>query len=465
VTRRALLAAGAALAGALALALDGGLAIASPSPGELVAGAVVVAAAGAAGAAAARWGVRRTAFVLAPLALVAALVEVGLRWWFPVAPDGVRRVLSPAAAGTGVEGGAYRPHHYTLYTLNPRPGSVGRPAHHPLGLRDGRDLAPDPSAIRIVFLGGSTTYTVGVPDDARIFSARLERLLNASLGRELAGRRFEVVNAGLPGATSAENLIRLAMQVPEVAPDLVVIHHGLNDGWARAAGGVEPDYANYRRVWSRPTAFPSERPVAAGAAAWLAGRSMAVALAVGGAGLLPVPAVGDYVRHPDERMTGRGLDGSTTRYFERNTRSMVAIARSLGAGVVLATMAVSPELDRIPRRTVAEHNAVLAAVAERDGVPLFDFAAVMATGPEHMPDGRHVSQAGSDLKADLFHQFLLGSGIAASLAASLRAPLPATPPPGPKEEYMSTTSIATQSAAAARTALPTAEKRSGESPP
>ncbi len=425
MTRRGALAAGAVLAVGLGLALDGGLEVASPSPGELVAAAMVVAAGGGIGVAVARWGARRTAFVLAPLAVVAALVEVGLRWWFPVAPDGVRWVLSPAAAGTGVEGGAYRPHHYTLYTLDPRPGSAGTPAHHPLGLRDGRDLAPDPSAIRIVFLGGSTTYTVGVADDSRIFTARLQRRLNGSLAVPLGDRRFEVVNAGLPGATSAENLIRLALLVSEVAPDLVVIHHGLNDGWARAAGGVEPDYANYRRSWARPAALPAGRPMAAGVVAWLQGRSMVAALAVGGLRLLPIPAVGDYVRHPDERMTGHGLDGSPTRFFERNTRSMIAVARSLGAEVLLATVAVSPDLDRIPRRAVAEHNAVLAEVAARDGVQLFDFAAVMATGPEHMPDGRHVSQEGSDLKADLFHDFLLGSGVAGSLAAPVHSGDPA----------------------------------------
>lgn len=419
-----------ALAGGLALILDGTLDRASPSSGELLAGVLVVAAVVAVVAAAARRGVRRTAFVLAPLAVAAALVEVGLRWWFPVAPAGVRWVLSPAAAGTGVEGGAYRPHHYTLYTLNPRPGSAGTPAHHPLGLRDGRDLAPDPSAVRVVFLGGSTTYTVGVPEDSRIFTARLERRLNASLAGPLGVRRFEVVNAGLPGATSAENLVRLALLVSEVEPDLVVIQHGLNDGWARAAGGIEPDYANYRRSWGRPAAFPPGRPIAAGVAGWLRGRSMAASLAVGGLRLLPVPAVGDFVRHPGERMTGRGLDGSTTRYFERNTRFMIAVARSLGADVVLATMAVSRDLDRIPRRAVAEHNAVLAAVAARDGVRLFDFAAVMATDAGHMPDGRHVSQAGSDLKADLFHDFLLDSGIAASLAA-VHSPPVLAPPAGP----------------------------------
>jgi len=56
-----------------------------------------------------------------------------------------------------------------------------------------------------------------------------------------------VVNAGLAGATSAENLSRLIFLVSEVAPDLVVIHHGLSETWTRAYGcPIQSDFSNYR---------------------------------------------------------------------------------------------------------------------------------------------------------------------------------------------------------------------------
>ncbi len=395
----------------LSLVLDGSGAVVVGTSGEIAAGLLLLLAAACVVMVIVRWGRHRTAFALAPLLLALAILEIGLRWWFPGAPAGVRAALSPAAGGIGVESGLYRRHHYALYSLAPGLATAEGPGHNRLGLRDRRELTPDPMAVRIVFLGGSTTYTIGIPDNHRIFTARLETRLNQELAAELRGRRIEVVNAGLPGATSAENLIRLELLVAEISPALVVIQHGLNDGWARAAGDLAPDYANYRQSWAAPPSWPPRRPLAAGAVAWLRRRSMVVALAVGGLHLLPVPVVADYVRHPDERLSLANLEHSPTRIFARNTRSMIAVARSFGADVVLATMAVAPDWDPLPCRAVAEHNRVLAGVAASTGVELFDFAAVMDTGPEAMPDGRHVSQVGSDLKADVFASYLLEVGI------------------------------------------------------
>lgn len=401
-----------ALAAALAaVLLDRSLHPAATAAGEVVAGGLLVAALVVVMALGHRWGWRRAGFVLAPLVLALLVLELGLRWWFPAAPAGVRAVLSPAAGGVGVESGIYRRHHYALYNLTPDLATADGLRHDHLGLRDARELTPDPEAIRIVFLGGSTTYTVGIRDNRAIFTARLEERLNRELAANLGGRRFEVVNAGLPGATSAENLIRLELLVAEIEPALVVVQHGLNDGWARAAGDLAPDYANYRRCWGPPPAWPPDRPLAAGAVAWLRQRSMVVALGVGALRLLPVPVIADYVRHPDEQLTLEHLEQSSPRYFARNTRSMIAVARGLGAEVLLATMAVAPDWSPVPCRAVAEHNRVLAEVAATTGTPLFDFAAAMPTGPELMPDGRHASQAGSDLKADLFFDELTRSGL------------------------------------------------------
>ena len=39
----------------------------------------------------------------------------------------------------------------------------------------------------------------------------------------------------------------------------------------------------------------------------------------------------------------------------------------------------------------------------------------MATDDQHMPDGIHVSQAGSDLKRDLYFEHLIESGLVEAL--------------------------------------------------
>jgi hypothetical protein len=93
----------------------------------------------------------------------------------------------------------------------------------------------------------------------------------------------------------------------------------------------------------------------------------------------------------------------------------------MGAEVLLAS---SPVADRLDWATelgladaVAEHNAVNRRVAEEEGVAFYDFAAEMPTDPEHMPDGMHVSQLGSDYKRDLYFRQLVESGIVERLLA------------------------------------------------
>ena len=86
---------------------------------------------------------------------------------------------------------------------------------------------------------------------------------------------------------------------------------------------------------------------------------------------------------------------------------MGLLARAMGAEVVLATVAFRPDFARIPQAFLPEHNAVVAEIAHEQGFLFYDFAGEMKTDEAHMPDGRHVSQTGSDLKADLFFRFLV----------------------------------------------------------
>ena len=77
---------------------------------------------------------------------------------------------------------------------------------------------PD-GAYRIAVLGGSTVFGSGVPDSETI-PAHLQGML---------GGGIEVINAGIPSATSFTELWLAENVLPGIGPDLVVVYGGYND--------------------------------------------------------------------------------------------------------------------------------------------------------------------------------------------------------------------------------------------
>lgn len=128
-----------------------------------------------------------------------------------------------------------------------------------LGLR-GRDVPlqkPD-GTLRVVADGGSTTFDTAVSADDSTWPAQLERLLVAR------GRPVQVLNAGVPGHTVLDNLIRLQLELYRLAPDVLILHQGHNDLYAALLEG---------RV-VHPTDTPGEARPMAPWRYWLARRSV-----------------------------------------------------------------------------------------------------------------------------------------------------------------------------------------------
>lgn len=86
--------------------------------------------------------------------------------------------------------------------------------------------------INVAVLGGSTTMSVGVSDDDT-----WPAVLQKNLGPEYA-----VTNYGVAGFTTAENIIQLALSVPSIHPDIVVVYQGWNDITNYHRPTVAPDY-------------------------------------------------------------------------------------------------------------------------------------------------------------------------------------------------------------------------------
>ena len=108
-----------------------------------------------------------------------------------------------------------------IWRLRPIPS--GPLATNELGLRDGPYRAD--ADFKILLLGDSVSWGNGIDDTAKLFAARLEDELNA----QRRGLSYEVINSGVPGYSTFQELAYLRKEGLALEPDLVILQFCLND--------------------------------------------------------------------------------------------------------------------------------------------------------------------------------------------------------------------------------------------
>ena len=99
------------------------------------------------------------------------------------------------------------------------------------------------NTLRIMCVGGSTTWSTGVIDPDPCYPQALEIYLKSK------GFDVEVINAGVPYHTSLDVLMRLITKGIFYQPDLLLIHTGINDiGPLTSPERYENDYTHWRKV-------------------------------------------------------------------------------------------------------------------------------------------------------------------------------------------------------------------------
>jgi lysophospholipase L1-like esterase len=119
----------------------------------------------------------------------------------------------------------YFPHEERL-TYDADTGEIYRATINGSGFR-GPEIPPrkSPGTIRVVTLGASSTFGYHDPDDGT-YPAILERTLNE---RCPSGRRYEVINLGIPHLTSAQIVSLFLAEAVPLQPDVVTFYEGIND--------------------------------------------------------------------------------------------------------------------------------------------------------------------------------------------------------------------------------------------
>ncbi len=271
--------------------------------------------------------------------------------------------------------GRFIVHRHLGFALTPN-YQRDRNRHNSLGFR-GEDISikkPE-GTLRIACLGGSTTYGEGVAHDYRLsMPSMLQELCRAD------GRRVDVINAGCPGYTSLESLINFETRVLDLAPDIAIICHGIND--------VLP-----RLVWP-PSAYVGDlsgwlrRDATSMIPDWIESSTLARILLVKSGRIQPAASLlrtignapltcqtfhfqsqrrigqypqGVFANTPIETM----LAANPPIYFERNLRNFVAVARAHAVLPILATFAYSREF---PEQPYIGHPAIQGAIDETNAI-------------------------------------------------------------------------------------------------
>lgn len=262
-----------------------------------------------------------------------------------------------------------------------------------------RAFGKPPGTRRVLCAGGSTTFDLAAADEASTWPA----LLEARLGG------VEVWNAGFPGWTSVENLISFALRDGDLEPEVVVFFQGINDLQPGAHLPFDREYVAGHAAESRLALGLDLPPIAWSERSLLLER---VRDLLGEEAdpwqRLQAPVAGERrTRLPDEAVTT----------FERNVRSLVALARARGSRVLLVTQLLRPrsgsraaDLDYLagwlqglePSAAQGELDR-LAEVLRRhrgEGVALADAAREIVWEDADFADPMHTTAAGSRKLAD-----------------------------------------------------------------
>lgn len=159
-------------------------------------------------------------FSLLPLALLLLLGEIVIRLTGADAPRMYTKGFTaaefarydPELLWSLVPGSSRSEKNNIVYSINS------------LGLRSGEIGPKQAREFRILSLGESSTFGIGVADNAT-YSARLERVLN-SAGTQ---RTYKVINAGMSAYSSTQSVRYLEQRGLALQPDAVLFYHEAND--------------------------------------------------------------------------------------------------------------------------------------------------------------------------------------------------------------------------------------------
>jgi lysophospholipase L1-like esterase len=303
----------------------------------------------------------------------------------------------------------FEPHPYLVYTFKPNAvfemRSFARPVMHinahgfrSTGRFDVAGVDNPAGALRVATLGGSTT--MGVNADDEIWPFRLGEALEAAL----PGRRIEVLNEGMMGYTSLDNLIDLALRVIDFDCDVYVLYLGVNDLLPLAPPGVyRSDHAHFRKTLYESL---SRSPASALPAPLLRLATVRLALQLMGVpdsrNLLANAGTPQFRRDGRPRVEGAeraAAEALARRSALRNVRSMVGVIRAQREDALIL---LSSFYDRDGRPMLAALNREFETLARELSLVWVDLAGALPRDERIAYDYGHFTPEGDRRAGGIF---------------------------------------------------------------
>jgi len=256
--------------------------------------------------------------------------------------------------------------------------------------------------VRIACLGGSTTH------------GKYPRIMKQVLDQKL-GEPVEVMNWGVPGWTTQETMVNYMTTVQDYDPDVVVIHHALNDVAPRRMSDFRSDYAHWRKTWEDPHFTDFQQ--------WLIQKSDIYAGLV--AKTTPAFILANFANRDFEGIKSdapaRKMPAGTEVAFRRNIETLCDLIELRGGKVCLVTMPYKLNLanrqdggQRLWAAGIEEHNQILRDISAERDLLLVDCEAGAKIKPEvSIPmfrDRVHLTWKGARVKATAIADGLLKAG-------------------------------------------------------
>ena len=352
------------------------------------------------------------------------VIEVGFHIYAATQPDLAR------IEKQGPEITRYTPHPYVAYGLTRGWTSPEeRSRYNSLGYRGSQPKTNrEPGTLRVLLLGGSTTYGGGVASDVDTWASLLQGILQ----QHHPDLKPEVINGGVPGYSSTESLINLSIRGIDLKPDIAILYHGCNDAHFRF---VRPhryvgEATGYRRAWdSRKAAIWTKTYESFGlrvsaALRWVmvrwAGRkytptNIGVEWVTVVPGHFAATGTDDIPGEPYDRVDLARLNPPV--YFERNLRSFVAVCRAHRIRPVLVTWMYGQFVyDYMAtdsyRLAIKQQNDVVLKLSRELSVPLIDLASDgLDKNESYWVENRHMTREGNAEKADATYAALVELGL------------------------------------------------------
>ncbi len=313
--------------------------------------------------------------IVLALLLAEGLVRLYLRIGNGIIAERVE-VQQAAIARSATKPARFKPHPYLAYA----PADVVMSATGCTIAGDSFLYVKPPDTLRIACLGGSTTM--------RAYPTHLAEELCPSFGNTI-----EIMDWGCAGWTVVESSINYLIRASDFQPDVVILHHGMNDMGPRLRNTYQLDYSHYRRplsmngppVWLRWLRFSK-------LAVWLAMRS--------GMGMADLDTQ-TVIPYKQSELYGNHPPTNTLMPYRNSLESIHTLTQSRGVKLILAGM-IWQATKTLPEKNVPlieEHNQLMRTFADKNHIEYADLQTSFQHRPEDFNDASHLNRLGNRRKA------------------------------------------------------------------